>query len=301
MNTTQDAILRLKQEKNAVIMAHYYETMDIQEIADVVGDSYALAVKAKETDASVIVLCGVRFMAESAKLLNPEKTVLLPSADAGCPMADMVTPQAVQTLRKLYPEAVVVCYVNSSAAVKAVSDVCCTSSSALQVVSALPQKQILFVPDKNLGRYVAQQLPEKEIICFEGYCPIHDRLSAEQVRKILAEHPGAKLLVHPECSEEVCSMADYIGSTAGILEQVQEDPEGSFVIATERGVLDRLNVICPQAKIWLADESVLLCRDMKKTTLEDVLHCLETGETEICLPPEEISAARASLDRMVAR
>ena len=213
----QKEIERLKKEKNAVILAHYYQTGDIIDIADMVGDSYALSKQAKETAADMIVFCGVRFMAESAKILSPEKKVLLPAANAGCPMAEMVMPVDIRRLREQYPEAAVVCYVNSTYDVKAECDVCVTSSNAVKIVRSLPQQQIVFVPDQNLARYVAAQVPEKEIIPFSGYCIVHHQVSPDDVDKARAAVPDAPLLVHPECPESVTSRADFVGSTAQII------------------------------------------------------------------------------------
>lgn len=298
MTDIQAAIRSLKREKNAIILAHYYQTMDIQEIADIVGDSFELAKRAQLATQPIIVLCGVRFMAESAKILNPDKTVLLPAPDAGCPMADMVTPEDVKALRRQYPDAAVVCYVNSSAAVKAESDICCTSSSAVRVVKSLPARRVIFVPDQNLGAYIASQVPEKEIILFTGYCPTHHRLSVAEVSAAKSAHPQAKLLMHPECQPEVLKYADFIGSTAGILRYVEESPQREFLIGTERGVVERLRSLHPEKKTYLLSHR-MLCPNMKKTKIEDVLNSLQNGVYEINLPPGELIGARASLDRMM--
>ena len=299
MNTLQEKILALKQEKNALILAHYYQRLEVQDIADYVGDSFALAQKAQHTDCDVIVMCGVRFMAESAKILNPDKKVFLPVADAGCPMADMVTPGDVAALRARYPEAAVVCYVNSSAAVKAVSDVCCTSSSAERIVRALPNRQIVFVPDQNLGAYCARQVPEKEIILFDGCCPVHHRVTGEMAAAAKAAHPGAKLAIHPECRPEALALADYVGSTAGILDYVRSSGAGAFIIGTEIGVLEILRRELPDKNFHLLQPE-FVCEDMKKTRLEDVLAVLEGREPEITIPPEEMGGARRALERMVS-
>jgi quinolinate synthase len=287
-----------KREKKAVVLAHYYQTADIQEAADHVGDSFELAKIARDSDAEVIVLCGVRFMAESAKILNPDKTVLLPAPDAGCPMADMVTPEDVRKLRAKYPDAAVVCYINSSAAVKAECDICCTSSSAVRIVRSLPEHQIIFVPDRNLGAYVASQVPEKEFVLFDGYCPVHNAVTAGDVKKAQAAHPGAPVLMHPECPPEALALADYIGSTKGIIDYFQSSPEKEFIIGTERGVSERLAAALPDKKAHLLSEC-LLCRDMKKTTIEDLLASLEYGRYAITLPEQEMKAAYGSLNRMV--
>lgn len=298
MNSLQEKIISLKKEKDALILAHFYQTLDVQDVSDFVGDSFKLAELAQEATQGTIILCGVRFMAESAKILNPDKTVYLPVAEAGCPMADMIRPEQVIELREKHPEAAVVCYVNSSAAVKAVSDVCCTSSSAVRIVSALPQKQVIFVPDQNLGSYVAKQVPEKEVILFAGHCPIHHKATGDTVAAMRAAHPGAKLLAHPECKPEVLAQADYIGSTSGILDYARSSGDAELIIGTEVGVLEILRRDLPEKKLWLLEDS-FLCEDMKKTRLEDILACLEGRIAPVELPDEEMLGARKSLERMV--
>ena len=293
-----DRILALKEEKKALILAHYYQTTDIHEVADHVCDSFEMARRAQAADEDLLIICGVHFMAESAKILSPDKTVLLPAPDAGCPMADMIEPEDVIKLRAQYPDAAVVCYVNSSAAVKAVSDICCTSSSAEKIVRRLPQKQIIFVPDKNLGVYVAKKVPEKEVILFEGFCPSHDRIREPDVIDAIAMHPGAKLLFHPECREEALRHADYIGSTAGIINAALESGDREFIIGTEIGVVERLRKLAPD-KTFHSLTNGFICPNMKKCRLDDVLNSLEYGEFEITLRPDEIAAARESLERMV--
>ena len=237
-------------------------------------------------------------MAESAKILNPDKTVYLPSEAAGCPMADMLTPEDVLALRKKHPEAAVVCYVNSSASVKAVSDICCTSSSAERVVRSLPNRQIIFVPDKNLGAYVAKCVPEKGIILFDGSCPIHNCVSVLDAQTAKETSPNAKILVHPECRPEVLELADYIGSTAGILDYARKADAKELIIGTELGVYDILKRELPDKKIIIIREN-FVCSDMKKTELSDVLACLEGKRLPIKLPVTEMDGARASLERMV--
>lgn len=288
----------LKKEKNAIILAHYYQPLEVQDAADFVGDSFALAQLAQKTDADVIVICGVRFMAESAKILNPLKEVYLPAQDAGCPMADMISSMDVIALREQYPNAAVVCYVNSSAAVKAVSDVCCTSSSSLRIVKNLPQRQIIFVPDQNLGAYVQSQLPEKEVILYAGFCPTHHRVTAADAVAAKTAHPAAEILVHPECRPEVLEHADYIGSTAGILDRARASNAREFIIGTEVGVVEILQREMPDKRFYLI-KAGFTCANMKKTSLQDVIRALEGGEPEITLPPEEMSGARRSLERMV--
>jgi len=298
MNKLQEKILTLKKERNALILAHYYQTLPVQDVADAVGDSFALAKLAQSAEQDTIILCGVRFMAESAKILNPEKTVYLPAGDAGCPMADMITPEDVLVLRRNYPDAAVCCYVNSTAAVKAVSDICCTSSSAEKIVRSLPNRQIIFVPDRNLGSYIAKCVPEKEIILFDGCCPIHDGVSAAEAEALKKSAPNAKILVHPECRPEVLALADYVGSTAGILDYARKTDAAELVIGTEIGVFDILMRELPDKKLRIIKED-FICTDMKKTSLEDVLACLEGVKPPVELPEAEMAAAAKSLKRMV--
>lgn len=299
MNELQNKILALKKEKNALILAHYYQSLEVQDIADSVGDSFALAKQAQSADADIIIVCGVRFMAESAKILNPDKTVYQSNPDAGCPMANMISAEDVKRLRAQYPEAAVVCYVNSSAAVKAESDICCTSSSAEKVVRSLPNRQILFVPDQNLGSYVAAQLPEKEVILYNGCCPIHHAVSEADALRAKAEHPHAKLLIHPECPPAAVAQADYVGSTAGILAYARKSDADSFIIGTESGICDILRRELPNKEI-IPLRAAFTCVNMKKTTLEDVLACLEGEAEPVELPSAELKAAALSLERMVS-
>ena len=294
-----EKILRLKKEKNALILAHYYQRLEIQQVADIFGDSFELSKKAKLAENELIIFCGVSFMAESAKILNPTKKVVLPRADAGCRMANMVTPEDILELRGKYPDAAVVCYVNSSAATKAVSDICCTSSNALKVVKSLPNKRIIFVPDKNLGGYISKLVPEKEFILHSGFCPTHRNITADEVAKAKAAHPGALFAVHPECEEEVLEKADFIGSTSQIIDYCVKTDAPEFIIGTEVGVVERLEYYHPEKKYHLLTP-YLVCSDMKKTELTDVLKALETEEYEIHMTDEEIEAARLPLERMVA-
>ena len=298
MSSVKEEILKLKKEKNALVLAHYYQSLEVQEIADHVCDSFEMAKRARAAEEQLIIICGVHFMAESAKILSPQKKVLIPRPDAGCPMADMVTAEGVIEMRKKYPEAAVVCYVNSSAAVKAVSDICCTSSSALRIVRSLKEKQIIFVPDCNLGRFSAEQVPEKEFIFWDGYCPVHNQVTRQNVLDAKAKLPGAKFLVHPECRAEVVNEADVIGSTAEIINYVEKSDEESFIIGTELEIARRLENKFPEKKfVTVMDD--FECVNMKKTTLEDVLACLKEEKNEIVLSDEEIAGARESLERMV--
>jgi quinolinate synthase len=298
MTELQEKVLKLKKEKNALILAHFYQTMDIQEIADHVCDSFEMARRAFSAQQELLIICGVHFMAESAKILNPNKTVLLPSLDAGCPMADMITPEDVLTLRRKFPDAAVVCYVNSSAAVKAVCDICCTSSSAEKIVRSLSEKQIIFVPDRNLGAYIAAKVPEKEFIYHEGWCPIHDCIDENDALSAKKSFPGAKLLVHPECRGEVLDHADFIGSTADIIKEALNSNATGFLIGTEIGVVHHLAVLAPEKRFFPLTGD-FICEDMKKITLADVLSSLETGTHEMRPDAETTEAAKRSLERMI--
>ena len=299
MTDLQNKIISLKKEKGALVLAHYYQGREVREIADHVCDSFDMAMRAREAREQILVICGVRFMAESAKILNPDKTVLLPSPGVGCPMADMIAPDDVAELRAKHPGAAVVCYVNSSAAVKAVSDVCCTSSSAVKIVSALPSDRIIFIPDRNLGAYVASKVPSKEIILYDGCCPIHDRAGETDVLAARRTHPGARLLAHPECRDEVLRHADYIGSTSGIIKYALDSAESEFIIATEVEIADGLSKLAP-GKSFFPLAAGFECADMKKTTPADVLNSLEHGEFVVTVDDEDNAAARKSLEQMVA-
>lgn len=298
MENIQEQINALKKQKNAVILAHYYQTGDILDIADMVGDSYALSQQARDAQADIIVFCGVRFMAESAKILNPETKVLLPAEGAGCPMADMVTPDDILKLRAQYPEAAVACYVNTSAETKAECDICVTSSNAVKVIASLPQKKVIFVPDKNLARYVAGKLPEKEIIPYCGYCVVHDRITADEADKALIAQPDALLLVHPECPEEVIKRAHYVGSTKGIIDYAKKSDHQKFIIGTEQGVLHVLQKENPDKQFYLLSPQ-LFCANMKKTHIADVLDALRLEQYEITLDYSIMDRARVSLERML--
>jgi len=297
--TIHDEIRKKKLELGAVILSHSYQPGEIQELGDFIGDSLGLCVEAAETDARVIVFCGVRFMAESAKLLNPDKTVLLPVPDAGCPMADMATPEAVRTLREQHPDAVVVTYVNSGAEVKAESDICCTSSNAVRVVESIPrEKPIIFVPDRNLGQWVAEQAG-RELILWEGFCPVHARFTAEDVRSARATYPDAQVLVHPECDPTVTEMADYVGSTEGMFQYCRKtEPGGVFVIGTEIGLIERLEREVPGHR-YIPLSGRGLCVNMKKIRPEDVLTSMERMQRRIELDPDTAKRAMVPLRRMM--
>ncbi|MFA6808980.1 MAG: quinolinate synthase NadA [Eubacteriales bacterium] len=290
-------IKKLKEKRNAVIMAHYYEPGEIQDIADFVGDSLQLARQAAETDAEVIVFCGVHFMAESAAILSPNKIVLLPEAGAGCPMADMIDSAKLIKEKEKIQGVQVVCYVNSSAEVKAESDICCTSANAEMIVKSLPDGEILFVPDSNLGGYVAKKIGKK-IHLWNGHCPTHHNLRKEDVLKQLGEHPNAKVLVHPECREEVWREADFVGSTAGIIAYAKNSADKEFIIGTEKGILHQLKKECPDKKFYMASEK-MICLDMKKISLEMVRDCLQNLNPRVEVSDEIRNKAVSSLQRML--
>lgn len=278
MERLREKIERLKTEQNAVILAHFYVPDEVKELADYIGDSYYLAKLAASTDAETLVFCGVHFMGESAKLLNPSKRVLLPELSADCPMAHMAGVAQVEELRKSVPDLAVVCYINSTAELKAHCDVCVTSSNALKIVRALKNKNILFIPDENLGRYIAEQVPEKNFYYSGGYCHVHARLTPEAVLTVKAAHPDAEVLAHPECKKEVLSLADYIGSTAGMIARSKESRAKEFIVCTEGGVLSEMRA---EGKRFYIPRGGMCCPNMKKISAEKVLNCLETGEGEI--------------------
>lgn len=288
----------LKKERKAVILAHYYQRPEVQDIADFVGDSLQLSQQAANTDAEVIVFCGVHFMAESAAILSPNKVVILPEQKAGCPMADMVDADGLRAYKKRVPGVQVVCYVNSSAEVKAESDICCTSSNAVKVVESLKGDNILFIPDENLGRYAAKILG-RSLLFWPGYCKTHDRLSKEDIQMAKNAHPLAKVIVHPECREDICEEADYVGSTAGLIKYAQSSEDQEFIVGTESGILHRLHQVCPDKKFYLASER-LVCPNMKMTTLEKVRDALKTLSPCVTVDEEIRTKAKAALERMLA-
>ena len=290
-------IQELKKEKNAIILAHYYVNDELQRLADYVGDSFYLAKVAKGTDADVVVFCGVSFMGESAKMLNPEKTVLMPDMTADCPMAHMAQVAKIKELREKYEDLAVVCYINSTAELKSHSDVCVTSSNAVKIVKNLPNQNIFFIPDVNLGRFVAEQVPEKNVILNDGYCPIHKDITGTSVKELKKKHPTALVMAHPECKENVVKLADYAGSTADMIAFAKQSECKEFIVCTEEGVNYRLRQDNPDKKFYFGGE--YLCRDMKLNTLEKVLHVLKTGENEMKLPAELCERAVAPLDRML--
>ena len=291
-------IKRMKADKNAIILAHYYQTGDIQDIADFTGDSLFLSQQAAKTQAKVIVFCGVQFMAETASILSPEKIVLLPEINAGCPLADMAPTEKVKSKIKELPEAVVISYVNSSAVVKSLSDYCCTSANAVQIVQSIPaEKEILFLPDMNLADFTAKKA-KREIIPWPGFCPTHYLLTREDVIKAKKLHPQALLLVHPECRPEVCDLADYIGSTRGIIEFASNNPAKEYIIGTELGIFHPLKKNNPNKKFFPASED-MICRNMKLITLEKVLYSLQNLEPLITVPEEISKKSLKALNRMI--
>jgi len=293
-----EKIRALKKEKNALIVAHNYQIDAVQEIADVVGDSFALSKYCATASQDIIVFCGVHFMAESAKILSPRKTVLLPERTAGCPMADMVTAADVQELKRRHPRAAVVCYINTSAAVKAECDICCTSSNAVKVIQSLKEEEIIFVPDKNLGSYIAAQVPEKKMIIWEGFCVTHHRVTVEEVIRVREAHPDALVLVHPECRPEVVALADFVGSTKQIIDFATASAEKKFIIGTEMGVLYRLKKDNPEKTFYLLSPG-LICPNMKKTTLKSVYSALQQMQYSIEVAEEILIKARSALERML--
>lgn len=294
----QDKIKERKKEKNAVILAHYYVNKEIQELADYIGDSFYLSKIAEKLTEDVIVFCGVSFMGESAKMLSPDKTVLMPDLSADCPMAHMADPERIKVLRQKYEDLAVVCYINSTTELKQYADVCVTSANAVNIVKALPNKNIYFIPDKNLAHFVAAKVPEKHFVFNDGYCPTHEKMKVEEVKKVKMEHPGALLLAHPECNEEILKEADYIGSTSGIIGFANSSSEKEFIIATEEGVCHQLLKENPDKKFYFP-ETVPICPDMKKNTLEKLLHVLESGDQEVHLSEEMRVASVKPLKRML--
>lgn len=298
MNNIIEEINRLKKEKNAVILAHFYVAPEIQDIADYVGDSFYLSRVANDVDADVIVFCGVYFMGESAKVLNPDKTVLMPEPGADCPMAHMVSRERIEEVRKQYDDLCVVCYINSTAEIKRYADVCVTSANAVKIVKQVPEKNIFFIPDRNLAHYIAKQVPEKNFIFNEGYCPTHERILAEEVAAAKKAHPEAQVLAHPECTEDVLEMADYIGSTSGIISYAGESDCREFIILTEEGVISRLRSRYPEKSFYFTD-TVPVCPDMKKNSLEGILRVLETGQAPVSVSDDLRTGSKKPLERML--
>ncbi|HIJ06539.1 MAG TPA: quinolinate synthase NadA [Methanocalculus sp.] len=287
----------LAEEKNAVILAHNYQVAGVQDIADIVGDSLELARAAAERREETIVFCGVDFMAETAAILSPEKTVLLPAPDAHCPMAGMIAGGDVRMLRERFPDAAVVAYVNTTAEVKAESDICCTSANALKIVESLKEDQVIMLPDRNLARYVAR-FTEKEILLWEGYCYVHDRMTSADVSRARLDHPDAELLVHPECRPDVIDLADYVHSTSGMIRHIYASDKVDFIIGTEPGIIHQIEKQCPGKRVYPLSEKAV-CMNMKKTSLEKVIQSLETLTPQMVVPEEIAARARVAIERML--
>ena len=294
----RDEIERLKTKRNAVILAHYYCDAAVQELADFVGDSYYLAKVAKESKADVLVFCGVSFMGESAKILNPDKTVLMPDPRADCAMAHMADIAKIQEMRRKYPDLAVVCYINSTAELKCHSDVCVTSSNAVRIVKALPNRNVYFIPDQNLGRFVREQVPEKNVMVCDGYCPVHKAITAEQVLTEKNKHPHALVLAHPECTAEVLALADFAGSTADLIRYAKESSAQEFIICTEVGVAYRLRQDNPEKRFYFCDPCPC-CADMKYNTVEKIAEALKTGKNAVEITDEVRRGALVPLNKML--
>lgn len=298
MENKFEKIKKLKEEKDAIILAHYYTEPEVQKIADYVGDSYFLSEKAREVKEKVIVMCGVSFMGESVKLLNKDKIVLLPDMSADCPMAHMATVEKIKEMREKYEDLAVVCYVNSTAELKAHSDVCVTSANALKIAKRLPNKNIFFIPDQHLARYISTKLPEKNFVFNEGWCPIHNELTKEELLKAKEKYPNAKVAIHPECPIETVELGDYVGSTSGIIKYVTENDADEFIICTEDGVLYELQEKNPNKKFYLPKDK-FQCVGMKKITLDKIIDSLETLEPQVHLKDEIITEANKPLENML--
>ena len=294
----KEDVLKLKKEKNAIILAHYYVDGAVQDVADFVGDSYALAKKAKNTDADIIVFAGVKFMGESAKMLNPDKKVLMPDLNADCPMAHMASKAVIKKIKEEYEDLAIVCYINSTAELKTMADICVTSSNAVKIVRSLPNKNIFFIPDENLGNYVAKQVPEKNIILNDGYCPVHKQITVETVRQAKAKYPQAEFLAHPECTEGILAEADFIGSTSDIINYAEKSSEKEFLIGTEEGVFAELMKKCPDKTFYSVMQGQC-CADMKKVTLKKVRDCIKEEQYEVKIIEDTREKAQKALDRML--
>lgn len=295
----QQEIIRLKKEKDICILAHCYQSPEILEVADFVGDSFALAVKASKIENKTVIMCGVRFMAETVKILSPDKTVILSNADAGCPMAEMMDKEVIAQVKEQYPDYTVVAYVNTTSELKTICDVCVTSSSALNICKKIENNNILFIPDCNLGDWIAKQLPEKNFKLLNGGCPTHARMSENDVKKAKEQHPDALFLVHPECKPEVVALADYAGSTTGIMNYAKNSDAKEFIIGTENSIVTHLQLECPDKKFYPLSKDCI-CHNMKATTIVDVLNCCkgEFGE-EITLDKEIYEGAKRCIDEMI--
>lgn len=293
-----EKINRLKREKDAVILAHFYVRPEVQDIADYIGDSFYLSKVAAGLGNQTIVFCGVSFMGESAKMLSSDKTVLMPDLSADCPMAHMADAETIQRMRDTYEDLAVVCYINSTTELKQHSDVCVTSANAVKIVRALPNKNIFFIPDRNLAHHIAKLVPEKHFVYNEGFCPTHEKIETCDVLKVKEKHPDAQILSHPECREEILKMSDYIGSTSGIIKYASENDGREYIVCTEEGVSYKLKKDNPD-KVFYFPETVPVCPNMKKNTLEKILHVLETGENEVHVAESLIEKSVKPLERML--
>lgn len=302
METTrelQDKIMQLKKEKDICILAHAYQSHDIWEVADYVGDSYGLSLKAAQSSCRTVLMCGVRFMAETVKILAPEKVVILSHSQADCPMARQLDVDMVRQLKDKYPDYKVAAYINTTAELKTVCDVCVTSSSAVKIIENMEEQKILFIPDCNLGEWVAGQVPDKQVQLVHGGCPTHVGISVQDVEKARSQHPDALLLVHPECVPEVSKLADYVGSTTGIMEYAKKSDKLEFIIGTENSIVQHLQFDCPEKKFYPLSRDCI-CHNMKLTTLVDVYHCVKgDGGEEIVLADDVMQKARKCLDTML--
>ena len=295
----QQEIIRMKKENDVCILAHSYQAKEIVEVADFTGDSFQLSLMATKASNKNVVMCGVRFMAETVKLLSPEKKVYLANPTAGCPMAEQMDRELIESVKREYPDYAVVAYINTTSELKTVCDVCVTSSSAVKIVKKLPEKNILFIPDCNLGDYVAKQIPEKNFKLLQGGCPTHARISAEEARKAKELHPNAELLVHPECRPAVTALADFVGSTAAIMSYAEKSDKKEFIIGTEISITEHLSYQCPDKRFYNLSKD-LICSNMKATTLVDVYHAVRgDGGEEIILDDDIMIKARKCIDKMI--
>ena len=298
MKNLIEKIKTLKEEKNAIVLAHSYQNIEIDEIADFVGDSLYLSKQAEKTNADIIVFAGVYFMAQTAKIISPSKKVLLPNLHAGCLMADMINHEQMVNFKKNHPNIPVVCYINSTAEVKAECDICCTSSNAVDIVRSLNRNKVLFIPDANLGKWVEKQLNGIEVITYDGNCPVHHNVKMEDIQEARSCYPNAKILIHPECKPEVSALGDYVGSTSGIIDYVKNSHDRQFVIVTEKGVADRLKRDYPDREFILIKDN-MLCESMKLTTLEEIWHALEYEVNEINLDEEVRRLSSNCIEKML--
>ncbi len=295
----QNQILELKKEKDICILAHCYQSPEILEVADFTGDSFALSVKASQVQNKIVIMCGVRFMAETVKILSPDKKVILSNPSAGCPMAEMMDKEVIAQVKEQYPDYTVVAYINTTSELKTICDVCVTSSSALEICKKLDNDNILFIPDCNLGDWISKQLPEKNFKLLNGGCPTHAKMTAKDVEKAKALHPNAEFLVHPECTPEVVALADYVGSTTGIMDYARKSSAEEFIVGTENSIVTHLQLECTDKKFYPLSKHCI-CDNMKATTLVDVLNCCKgTFGEEIELDEETYKGAKRCIDEMI--